>query len=170
MMLIPIWVRLVILAVLCSVCFGSGFMLGVEWESNKRDAAELKRVKDVEIRIKEVEKVITKVETKYVNRYIVRQVVKEKITQEVDRHVETIPDPRECWLAPDRVSTINRAARGTEGAGGEAGAVPAAAGAAVGEPQRGGALGGGHGIQVPRVLGQIFGTGGDGASAAGANP
>ena len=114
MMLIPIWVRLVILAILCSVCFGSGFMLGVEWEGNKRDAAELKRVKDVEIRIKEVEKVITKVETKYVNRYITRQVVKEKVTQEVDKHVETIPDPRECWLDKARVDTINGAVNGLD--------------------------------------------------------
>lgn len=167
MSLIPLWIRLVILAVLCATCFGSGFMLGVEWEGNKRDAAELKRVKDVIVQIKEVEKIVTKIETKYVNRYILRQAVAEKITQEVDKHVETIPDPRDCWLAPERVRAINAAVRGDANFGVEAGAVPEAEGAPVGEPQRGGAVGGGGGVKVPSVLRSIFGAGGDGARAAG---
>jgi len=154
-------IRLIILAVLAIGCFTTGFWAGVTWEGNARDALELKRVKDVEIRIKEVIKVVTKIEKVFITRQVVREVEKERIVQEVDKHVETIPDPRECWLDPERVRVINDAAQ-PDGKPAQAAPVPGADPAAVGEPQRGAEVGGGHGLQVPRVLRQVFGAGGDG--------
>lgn len=109
MSLIPLWVRLAIIAFLCATCFASGFKLGVDWESNARDAAELKRVKEVVVVTKEIVKWRTKIETKYIDREVIREVEKEKIVQEVDKHVQDIPDPRECWLDQIRIDAINRA-------------------------------------------------------------
>lgn len=145
-MIIPFGWRIVIMAVLAAVCFLSGLGLGIEWESNRRDALELTRIKDVQIKVVEVEKIITKIETKYITKWREREAKKDVIVQEVDKHVATIPDPRECWLDQARVDTINRAVAdgmrddaGTAGAakpdaGGEAGAMPAADEAAGRQP------------------------------------
>lgn len=167
MILGSIALRILLIVAFAAACFGSGFMLGVEWEGNKRDSEALKVVRDVEIRIKEVEKIVVRVEKKYIVRLIQREAVREQVTQEVDKHVETIPDPRECWLAPDRVSTINRAVGEPGDQRVEAGAVQEAGAAAVGEPQRGGEVGSGHGVEIPRVRGQTFGAGGDSAGSTG---
>jgi len=150
-MIAGLGLRLALIAIFAAVCFGSGFALGVEWESNSRDALELKRVKEVEIRIQEVIKWRTKIEKVFVDRIVYIQAERAKIIEEVEKHVEQIPDPRKCWLDPERVRVINDAV-GAAGQRGDAAAVPADPAATIGKPSSGGALGGGLGLHLPRVL------------------
>lgn len=157
MIIQSVLLRLAIIGVLCLACLGSGFVAGVQWESNKRDAAELKRVKDVEIKIRTIVEERERVVTKYVNRIVKIYVDRDRIMSEVDQHAQTIPDPRECWLAPERVRVINDAI-GAAGERSGAAVVPAPAPAPVGESPGRGEVGGGHGPTLPGV----FRSAGDG--------
>lgn len=144
-------IRLAIIAVALAVSFASGFGLGVTWEGNRRDAAELKRVRDVQIKIQRIVEEREKIVTKYVDRIVKIYIERDVAMAEVDKHVQTIPDPRECWLDPERVRVIN----GAVAAAGErsgAAAVPADQAAADGESQRRGAVGRGLGFPLPRVF------------------
>ncbi len=161
MSLIPLPYRLLILAVLAAACFVSGFVLGMDWESNARDSAELKKAIHVITVTKEIVKERIVIETKFIKRALKREAEQEKIVQEVDKHVETIADPRDCWLAPERVRVINDAVDSANGGRVEADAVPAAKPTAVGLAQPTGAVGGQHGLQVREVLRKAFGTVGD---------
>lgn len=152
MIISSIALRLLIIAGLALACFGSGFVAGVRYEGMVRDAAELKRVRDVEIRIKEVVKWRTKIEKVFVEKLIYIDRERDRVEEEVNRHARELDDPRECWLAPERVRSINDAAGGAAGKPDGARPVPADQVAPVGEPQRRGEVGGGLGLPIPRVF------------------
>lgn len=159
-MIESIAIRIGIMLVALAVSFSSGFALGMKWESDSRDADELKRVKDVEIRIQKEVEYRDRVITKYVTRIVKLKAVQDTITQEVDKHAQTIPDPRECWLAPERVRNINDAI-GAAGERSGAAAVPADAPAAGRQPSSAGAVGGGLSLPVPRMFRSPSDGGGD---------
>lgn len=144
-------IRLAIMGVALVVSFGSGFALGVNWESNRRDAMELKRVQDAIIRVRTIVEEREKIVTKYVDRIVKIYVERDRVMEEVDKHAATIPDPRECWLDPERVRVINDAV-GAAGKRSDAAAVPADQAAAVGESPGRGAVGRGLGFPLPRVF------------------
>lgn len=153
-------IRLGIMLVALAVSFSSGFALGMKWESDSRDAAELKRVKDVEIRIQKVVEERERVVTKYVNRIVKIYVDRDRVIQEVDKHATTIPDPRECWLADERVRNINDAG-GAPSERGSAASVPADPEAAERKPSSGGEVGSGLSLPIPRMFRSPSNGGGD---------
>lgn len=152
MIISSIALRLLIIASLALACFGSGFVAGVKYESNARDAAELKRVRDIEIRVKEVVKWRTKIEKVFVEKLVYIDRERDRVEEEVNRNARELDDPRECWLAPERVRNINDAAGSPAGKPDGARPVPADQAAPVGEPQRRGEVGRGLGLPLPRVF------------------
>lgn len=164
MIIESILIRLAIIGALALASFGSGFVAGVKYEGMKRDAAELARVRDVEIRIKEIVKWRTKIERVFVEKIVYLDRERDRVTAEVDRHAQELADPRECWLAPDRVRNINDAVGAAAGKPDGARPVPADPTSAVGGPSGRGALGRGLGLPLPRVFREAGGVGEDAES------
>jgi hypothetical protein len=106
-------------------------MQGVQYEADRRDAADAKRTDEAQ-RI--VTRETTKIEIRYVERASKRAAERAAVTQEVIAHATAIPDPPSGWLAPDRVRNINRAWFGPD-PGVEAGKLPAPGPAPIGKPQ-----------------------------------
>jgi hypothetical protein len=164
--LVPWYIRLGIMALLAVSCFTAGAVEGIKWEEGQAAVAAAKVAAHVQTVVKTVTVENTKIEKVYVDRAAKRAAEKEKIDAETNDHAK-LPDPAGCWLAPERVRSINDAWLGSAA---DTGAGPAglrSPGAAeVGEPSGSGAVGKGTGLRLPRLLGHAQGTGGEDSPAA----
>jgi hypothetical protein len=105
-MAVPWYVRALLAAAFALSLVAFGFVRGVRYEADSRDAAEAKAAAEgVRILTREV----TKIEVRYVDRKAKREAERATVNQEVVDHAAKLPDPPACWLDPARVRTINRA-------------------------------------------------------------
>lgn len=133
---------------------GTGWHYGQKVCRADYAAAEMKRVKaDEEARAVIAAKDREKAKLAAA-RAAKRQARQAMVEQETLKHVQTIPDPPECALDPERVRNINRAFGVDEpDTGGKAAAVSVTATAREWWAQRRGNLGNGNGEAVSGVRG-----------------
>ena len=156
--------QILILLILALGCASAGFVGGVEVEGWKRDSHDKTILAEA---AKLSQSVVTHdhtVEIRYVDRAVERDAQKERVQSNVADHAK-LPDPPDCWLAPERVRDINAAFGLGDDQRTDAGPVPAPKPTGIRLPSGAGGVGGSTGLQIPRVLRPSGGAVGQGAGA-----
>jgi hypothetical protein len=140
-------IQLVIAAVLMAIGFASGWKTN-EWRHSAEQLEATRIIAQQKLKIAEADR---KAEKPFADRRAARAAEREAVNKEVIQHA-AIPDPVQCHLADERVSTINRAwgLLGDDQRG-QVGLVPGPGTTGVRLPSGAGAVGSGTGLQVPGV-------------------
>lgn len=117
------------------VSLGTGFHYGAKNVQADWDKERVHIAQQSEQERTRVTKADQKSDQKSAQRKVQRTATQQATAQGVVIHVQTIPDPVEYWLAPERVSNINAAFGFAADTGDKASAVPKADPSAKREPQ-----------------------------------
>ena len=133
------------------VSLGIGFHYGAknvqaDWDRERVHIAQ--QSEQERTRIGEADK---KSDKKASQRNEQRQTTQQTVAQGLIHHVQTIPDPVECWIEPSRVRNINAAFGFDTNTGNETATMPAASFLEKREPQRTGNMGYTDGLQLPAM-------------------